>query len=161
MAQQQHETPSYVRLAFQLDVIVLVMVMILVLDSIALVHIYKISGNSARHTIHVKAMRRLAVYPLVYFILWLPVIINRDQNVADPDHPSFRLYLFQAMINPLQGALNAIVYGVNEKFLEMYQQCLRRMWLGNYNESSSSMELSNSHTKVVAIQEIPQSESKI
>jgi len=137
------EKPTFVRLVFELGIALLVMILILVLDAITIVHIYKVSRNSARHTVHMKAMRRLAVYPLVFFLMWLPFFINRAQNAADPGQPSFGLFFFTSLTSPLQGALNAVVYGVNEKFIEMYRECLtgRR----REGKSSSSSEGINPH----------------
>jgi len=132
-------TPTYARLVFVLDIPVVVMILILVLDVISVVHIYRISRNSGRHTVHIRAMRRLAAYPLVFFFVWLPLLINRWQNAADPKHPSFGLYFFQAVITPLQGAMNAIIYGVNENLIEMYQKCLP----GKNNEEDNNSSSTN------------------
>jgi len=143
-------TPSWARIGLQLDVVVVVMIMIMGLDSIAIFHIYTISKNTKRQAVHIKAMRRLAVYPVVYFLVWLPTLINRVQNAADPSNPSFGLYFFQALMLPLQGFMNAIVYGVNEKLVQLYRHGLKGKGRGEGSSSSINGETPPPGTIIVA-----------
>ncbi|GMH99045.1 hypothetical protein TrVE_jg9166 [Triparma verrucosa] len=62
---------------------------------------------------YLKMIRRLRLYPLILVFCWLGATINRIQNVIDPSHPWYSLYLFQVATRSLQGTLNALVYGFN------------------------------------------------
>ncbi|KAF2276008.1 family A G protein-coupled receptor-like protein [Westerdykella ornata] len=44
------------------------------------------------------------------FIVWVPSTINRIQQFVDPAHPRFGLTLASALVLPLQGFWNAMVY---------------------------------------------------
>jgi len=79
--------------------------------------------------------------------VWLPIFINRAQNAADPLNPSFGLFLLNASILSLQGALNAIVYGVNEKFIDWYHQCLTGRSAEGSKSSSEGIPIEDEPTE--------------
>merc|ERR1711998_151511 len=60
-----------------------------------------------------KLVRKLAYYPLVLFVCWLPAQINRIQNSLS-DEDIFGLYMAQVIFSNLNGFLNVFVYGLNE-----------------------------------------------
>lgn len=59
----------------------------------------------------------LMLYPLVNFILAIPVTANRIQNAVNKDHPDFWLFLFHSIIYPLWGFCNAMMYFMNKETL--------------------------------------------
>lgn len=61
---------------------------------------------------------RLAIYPIVFVLIWICPIINRAQNWLYPDEPIFVLYLLHAITAPSQGFINAIVYGLTDIMLD-------------------------------------------
>jgi len=81
-------------------------------------------------------MRRLAAYPIIFVIVWIPTFINRIQNAIDPMNPSYVLYFLTAVVLPLNGFLNAIVYGVNEKLTFLYW----KWWNGLGRDSDSTSD---------------------
>ncbi|XP_065840851.1 cyclic AMP receptor-like protein A [Oscarella lobularis] len=63
-------------------------------------------------------VKPLRIYPFVYLALNVFPLINRIQNAAskgDKDNPIFALALLHALSSPLQGALNAIVFGLDKE----------------------------------------------
>lgn len=65
-------------------------------------------------------MKLLRLYPIVYLLANFFPLINRIQNASSSgrhDNPVFVLTLLHALTNPLQGALNALVYGCDKETL--------------------------------------------
>ncbi|KAJ8030437.1 G-protein coupled receptor 1 [Holothuria leucospilota] len=59
-------------------------------------------------------VRPLKVYPLIYLVLSIFPLINRLQNAfSKSDEPVFVLSLLHAASSPLQGLINALVYGLD------------------------------------------------
>ncbi|KAG9187702.1 hypothetical protein G6011_05573 [Alternaria panax] len=62
---------------------------------------------------HAAAMAYFQVAFLMFlalFVVWLPSSINRMYQFTHKDHPSFALNIISAIVLPLQGAWNAIIY---------------------------------------------------
>ena len=59
----------------------------------------------------------LMLYPLVNFILAIPITANRIQNWVNEGHPVFLLFLCHSMVFPLWGFCNAMMYFMNKETL--------------------------------------------
>nr|XP_006816465.1 PREDICTED: cyclic AMP receptor-like protein A-like isoform X2 [Saccoglossus kowalevskii] len=59
-------------------------------------------------------IKPLLVYPFIYLIISIFPLINRIQNAISHD-PIFAFVLLHALTSPLQGAINAIVYGLDKE----------------------------------------------
>jgi len=57
-----------------------------------------------------RLFRKMAPYPIVYLIQWLPAFANRLQNVLQPTNPIIELYLAQIVTVNLAGFMHAIAY---------------------------------------------------
>ncbi|KAJ3123509.1 hypothetical protein HK098_001856 [Nowakowskiella sp. JEL0407] len=55
-------------------------------------------------------IRKTSFFILAFFLNWLWGSVNRIQNMIDPLHPIFALFLMHAIFTPLQGFLNFIAY---------------------------------------------------
>ncbi|XP_038050471.1 cyclic AMP receptor-like protein A isoform X2 [Patiria miniata] len=60
-------------------------------------------------------IRPLQAYPFIYLALSVFPLINRIQNAANPGHPIFALVILHALTSPLQGLVNAVVYGMDRE----------------------------------------------
>ena len=69
-----------------------------------------------------KLLWRLTLYIWVFLFIRIWGVINRLQNFADRDHPSFTLYMLTSLFSPLQGMFNAIVYGFNQRLMLEYKK---------------------------------------
>lgn len=68
--------------------------------------------------------QRFRNYALVFAVVFGFQLLNRIQNFAAPDNPSFVLYLLQSLFGPLQGLGNAAVYGWTPRVRSLYhRQC--------------------------------------
>eukprot|EP00823_Brevimastigomonas_motovehiculus_P006508 TRINITY_DN5397_c0_g1_i1.p1 TRINITY_DN5397_c0_g1~~TRINITY_DN5397_c0_g1_i1.p1 ORF type:complete len:559 (-),score=135.83 TRINITY_DN5397_c0_g1_i1:178-1854(-) len=69
--------------------------------------------------------RRLTLYLVVFFVVRLWSVINRAQNLINPDHPIFFLNIMHAVFSTLQGFLFSLVFGVNQKVRDLWKMaCL-------------------------------------
>ncbi|XP_070537843.1 cyclic AMP receptor-like protein A isoform X2 [Ptychodera flava] len=59
-------------------------------------------------------IKPLIAYPFIYLIISIFPLINRIQNAVSND-PIFALVILHALTSPLQGAVNAIVYGLDKE----------------------------------------------
>ncbi|XP_069105098.1 cyclic AMP receptor-like protein A isoform X2 [Argopecten irradians] len=57
----------------------------------------------------------LRFYPLVFLLINIIPLINRIQNVTHEGEPVFGLILGQCITAPLQGALNAMIFGADKE----------------------------------------------
>ncbi|KAF2488311.1 family A G protein-coupled receptor-like protein [Lophium mytilinum] len=62
---------------------------------------------------------------LVLLVVWIPSTINRVQGMINPKEPNYGMNLAAAIVLPLQGLGNAIIYGVTSRH-EIRDICLRR-----------------------------------
>ncbi|CAC5423333.1 GCR1 [Mytilus coruscus] len=60
-------------------------------------------------------IKPLTAYPFVYIAVSIFPLINRIQNAVAPNSPVFALVVLQALSSPLQGAVNAVVYGLDRE----------------------------------------------
>jgi len=58
-------------------------------------------------------LAKLAAFPIIYLIQWIPASINLIQNVIAPDHPITLLYAFHIFFVTSSGFMNSICYGKN------------------------------------------------
>jgi len=70
---------------------------------------------------------RLRLYILAFVLTHIFSILNRLQNVIDPDKPVFALYLLQSIFEPMNGFTNALVYGMNHIVVIEYGKIFRKM----------------------------------
>ena len=55
----------------------------------------------------------LMAYPLIFFILSIPPLVNRIHNLVSPDNPSLGMWYASALSFPLEGGLIAIAYSLD------------------------------------------------
>ena len=80
------------------------------------------------HSRERRVSRITSLYLLGFAIVWLPSLLCRLQVVLSPSHdPSYWLAALEALLMPLQGALNALVYGWS---LPSIRDVYRTMLLG-------------------------------
>ncbi len=60
-------------------------------------------------------IRPLQAYPFIYLALSVFLLINRIQNAVKPGQPVFALVILHALSSPLQGLVNAVVYGMDRE----------------------------------------------
>jgi hypothetical protein len=65
----------------------------------------------------------LLLYPLVNFVLAIPVTANRIQNWVDKENPVFGLYLCHSIVYPLWGFCNAMMYFMSKETLLQLHPC--------------------------------------
>lgn len=65
----------------------------------------------------------LLLYPLVNFILAIPVTANRIQNWVDRENPIFGLYLCHSIVYPLWGFCNAMMYFMSKETILQLHPC--------------------------------------
>lgn len=71
-----------------------------------------------------KIRKRLVMYLLVFLVCAAWGFANRIYQAAHGPHSSSDLLiLLECVFNPLQGGLNALVYGMNEKLRDRYMSC--------------------------------------
>jgi len=90
--------------------------------------IVKIKSTSIREI----AETKIRIYLLVFMFCVSVGAINRMQNWIDPKSPQYWLYFCDALVSPLQGFLNSIIYGMNKQ--------LRIKWLTLLHNCSSPKE---------------------
>eukprot|EP00116_Pleurobrachia_bachei_P006156 sb/3466418/ len=66
---------------------------------------------------HRKSIRPLLFYPIVDLVLASISTTNRIQNWANPGNPVFALYLLHAIVSPLWGFANALLFLMNRDTL--------------------------------------------
>lgn len=57
----------------------------------------------------------LILFPLIYFFLYLPLLVNRIHDFVDPDNPNSALWFIAAALFPLEGGGVAIVFTLDPK----------------------------------------------
>lgn len=77
-------------------------------------------GDVGRTSAVLGVTSRLRAFLLVYAVIHSFQLLNRVWDVLAPHHPSYALSLFHAILGPLQGMCNAIVYG--------WSASTRRVW---------------------------------
>eukprot|EP00116_Pleurobrachia_bachei_P005709 sb/3465971/ len=86
----------------------------IILFSMLLYRLFKSVPASSQTRENARVRRKyvfpLMKYPLVNFVLAIPVTTNRIQNWLAPDEPIFWLFLLHSMVYPLWGFINAAVY---------------------------------------------------
>ena len=65
----------------------------------------------------------LLFYPLVNFVIAIPVTANRFQNWLSRDEPIFVLYFLHCTFYPLWGFCNAVTYFANRETLRQLNPC--------------------------------------
>ncbi|GAM25036.1 hypothetical protein SAMD00019534_082110, partial [Acytostelium subglobosum LB1] len=73
---------------------------------------YKLRHNEEYSVI----TRRFFGFILASVICQLPSLVNRIQNYLDPTNPIFALYLMQTILQPTQGFVNALIYGIVDEY---------------------------------------------
>jgi len=64
-----------------------------------------------------RLFRQLFLFPAAFVILWTPATINRIVQAAH--HPTFATSFLEALFVPLQGFVNAIIYGITSNVLQV------------------------------------------
>ncbi|XP_074657703.1 cyclic AMP receptor-like protein A isoform X1 [Tubulanus polymorphus] len=81
-------------------------------------------------------VKPLIAYPCVYLVCSSFSLINRIQNAVNPGNPVFALVLLQAIFSPVQGMLNAIVFGLDKNTRSKLTPSQIRVALASRNEPS-------------------------
>ncbi|EGC34657.1 hypothetical protein DICPUDRAFT_34601 [Dictyostelium purpureum] len=109
-----YDPTSVFRLLYYVPLIAVFFINLLVFVAIR----WKISQHS--NSLVSKVNIIVSFYLIAFTLSQLPTIINSFQNFSKPNDPQFSLYAFQLLLQPLQGFLNCIVYGINEGFTKHY-----------------------------------------
>lgn len=59
-------------------------------------------------------VKPLRMYPFVYLLTSIFPVVNRIQNASDPDNPIYSLWILHCILSPLPGALNAVIFGMDQ-----------------------------------------------
>ena len=70
-----------------------------------------------------KYIKPLLLYPLVNFVLAIPVTANRIQNWVHEDKPVFGLFLCHSIVYPLWGFCNAMMYFMSKETIMQLHPC--------------------------------------
>jgi len=96
----------------------------LVYNLMVYVFLARVVGQVLSASMESKIRKRLIMYLLVFVICAVWGFINRTyQAFADQHAQSETLTTLECVMGPLQGALNALVYGMNEKLRDRYLSC--------------------------------------
>jgi len=69
-----------------------------------------------------KLFKKLAAYPIIFLIQWIPATINRVQNAAAPTNPIAILFIIHVGLVTSSGLLNFITYGsFNKKAISAFK----------------------------------------
>lgn len=88
--------------------------------------------------------RRMLQYIIVFVFVRFWSLLNRLQNIIEPNNPVFALFVLHGLFSPLQGLGNSLVFGLTAKVREQYAKlcCLPTsspsFHLGTNGDSSSS-----------------------
>jgi len=116
--------PVYTRWVLFYAFIFAIMIVISLLYGLV---IFYIKGRmNEQHNERRKIVVRVAAYPAVFVIVWIPGVINRMQISIDPTNQYLVLFFFHLFFVPLQGFLNAFAYGWNENLLKKYKKLIVR-----------------------------------
>jgi len=86
-------------------------VIVIIYCFVSLFYIYRqVKSNEVMTRQSRKLIRTLFAYPVILVFIWIAWIINRIQNVIQPDNPIKALYTWAYVTNSLHGALNALVF---------------------------------------------------
>ncbi|XP_053403699.1 uncharacterized protein LOC123556016 isoform X1 [Mercenaria mercenaria] len=79
-------------------------------------------------------IKPLMAYPFVYLATSLFPLINRIQNAVNSGHPVFALVLLASISSPSQGAINAVVFGLDrETFRRLTPSQIKMAWSRHIN----------------------------
>lgn len=81
-----------------------------------------------RHALEQRSSRTTSLYLLVYAVVWAPPLLSRLVSLRSHAAPTFLLAAVEAVSRPIQGALNAALYGWS---LPSIRDMYRRLLLGD------------------------------
>ena len=90
----------------------------------------------------------LLVYPLIYFILSIPLIINRIQSWANPLNPSLVLWYLSGITHPLQGGIISLAFTLDSKTRHRLKWPHIRAAIKNYGGKKVVSEYTLGETEV-------------
>ena len=97
----------------------------LIVMIMAMASIYIKIGNNLKnfemHETKNAIIRRLKLYLVVFLITRIPSITNRVAEMVSQES-TFVLILLHAIFSPLQGFLNALIYGMNKKITRQWKE---------------------------------------
>eukprot|EP01113_Clastostelium_recurvatum_P037116 TRINITY_DN5397_c0_g1_i1.p1 TRINITY_DN5397_c0_g1~~TRINITY_DN5397_c0_g1_i1.p1 ORF type:complete len:295 (+),score=59.32 TRINITY_DN5397_c0_g1_i1:58-942(+) len=70
----------------------------------------------------------VSFYLLAFIASQLPAVLNTLQTAINPENPVFALFVLHALLQPLQGFFNCVVYGSNEGFVWFYLEWCGQRW---------------------------------
>lgn len=90
----------------------------------------------------VNEIASLMAYPMIYFVLSLPLLVNRIYSSAYPMEPSLTLWYLAAITFPLQGACTGVIFTFNTVF------CRRMTWVELRSRTSPMSRTETTQHKV-------------
>ena len=106
-----------------------------------------LQGNPDAHQLkeqYKKYIYPLLLYPLVNFVLAIPVTANRIQNWIERGNPLFVLFLLHSIVYPIWGFFNAMMYFMNrETILQLHPCNVLEQLISCQRSSSQSPQVSN------------------
>jgi len=133
--------PKYARFVFLYAFVYFVVVSIIVINTIICINFrfhYEFSPSKVAKNRIKNIYKRLVVYPIAFLILWIPSIANRISQAVQPNE-IYVLVLLQAIFLPLQGFVDALVYGFTSILYDDFQKCYKRN-RDTARSSASSLE---------------------
>jgi heme exporter protein D len=100
--------------------------------------------NMKSDAIDASLKRRMLLFILGFSIAWLGAVINRLYEINHP--PNYILESWEAYTIPLQGLLNAMVYGINPRSKQILKDLYRKtkrqikIWCCRYQETTIKEE---------------------
>lgn len=84
----------------------------------------------------------LIAYPLIYFVLTLPLLLNRIHASINPEEPSLTLWYLAALTFPLEGACTGFVFTFNTLV------CRRTTWIELRSQTGRTLSRKESQHKI-------------
>ncbi|XP_060080370.1 cyclic AMP receptor-like protein A isoform X1 [Ylistrum balloti] len=80
-------------------------------------------------------IKPLRAYPCIYLAVSIFPLINRIQNAISPEYPVFPLMVLSALSSPIQGAVNAIVFGLDRETFSRLTPSQMKMAFLSHNQA--------------------------
>jgi len=78
----------------------------------------------------VSAHKRISLFILMFILCKFPGLVNRLLNIIYPTDPVYWLYVAQAVVSPLQGFGNSVIYGNSKSLQYEYKNLFHKCFKG-------------------------------
>ena len=85
-------------------------------------HCHKPEATKGRNKIF-REIKPLLLFPLIYLLLKLPLLISQLYEAVKPLDPLIVLWIFEAIFSPLAGAVIAVMYGLDPQTRTQLRHC--------------------------------------